>query len=97
VGSWQEREQITKQGGKTTVSVMKVKYLGDEERNGEIYAWVETEVSSFKVKKKGRKQTGDTSYIKMLMKKSLLQGDVVNSIGNFSASVPGETKLTKLC
>lgn len=84
VGAWQEREQVTEQGSKTTITVMKIKYLGDEERGGEAYSWVETEVSSFKVKKNGRKQQGDTAYVKMLLKKSLLQGDVVNSIGNFT-------------
>jgi hypothetical protein len=83
VGSWQEREQVSSQGGKQTVTVMKVKYLGDEERNGETYAWVETELENFKIKKSNRKQTGDTTYVKALLKKSLLRGDVVNSIGNF--------------
>jgi len=84
VGSWQEREQVTEDGGKTSVSIMKLKYLGDEERNGETYSWLETEAKSFKVKKKGRKQQGDTVYMKALIKKSLLEGDVVNSIGNFN-------------
>lgn len=84
VGAWQEREQVTEEGSKTTITVMKIKYLGDEERGGDAYSWVETEVSSFKIKKKGRTQRGDTAYVKILLKKSLLHGDVVNSIGNFS-------------
>lgn len=84
VGSWQEREQSTEKGGKTSVSIMKLKYLGDEERNGVTYAWVETESRTFKVRKKGRQQQGDTVFMKVLLKKSLLEGDVVNSIGNFN-------------
>lgn len=84
VGSWQEREQVTSQNGKQTVSVMKIKYLGDEERDGETFAWIETEARSFKIKKKGRKEQGDTVYMKALIKKGLLEGDVVNSIGNFN-------------
>lgn len=84
VGSWQERETVSTVDGKEAVSVFRVKYLGDEERNGQTYAWVETEIRGFKVKKGERKPLGDPTYVKMLLKKSLLEGDVVNSIGNFS-------------
>jgi hypothetical protein len=84
VGAWQEREQITDQNGKKTVAVTKVKYLGDEERNGETYAWIETEVNNFKVKKDKRKPKGDTMVVKVLIKKSMLEGDVVNAVGNFN-------------
>jgi len=84
VGSWQEREQVTENAGKTTVTVIKTKYLGDEERGGEVYAWVESEITNLKVKKSDRKPMGKPVYVKVLLKKSVLEGDVVNSIGNFS-------------
>ena len=84
VGSWQEREQAVEDGGKESVSVMRVKYLGDEERGGEAFAWIETEMSSFKVKKGQRKPQGDRVAVKFLMKKSLLEGDVVNAVGAFN-------------
>jgi len=85
VGSWQEREMVvTNEKGKQSVSVMRVSYLGDEDRNGEKYAWIETQMSNYKVKKKGRKQQGDPIYIKVLMKKSVLKGDIANALGNFN-------------
>jgi hypothetical protein len=84
VGSWQEREQVTTDGKKQTVTVMRVKYLGDEDRGGETYSWIENEIASFKIKKGKRKPQGDPMVVKILMKKSLLQGDVVNAIGNFN-------------
>ena len=84
VGSWQEREQVVEDGGKESVSVVRVKYLGDEERGGETFAWIETEMSNFKVKKGQRKPQGEPMAVKFLMKKSLLEGDVVNAVGAFS-------------
>jgi hypothetical protein len=84
VGSWQEREQVVQDGGKETVTVVRVKYLGDEERGGETFAWIETEMSNFKVKKGQRKPQGEPMAVKFLMKKSLLEGDVVNAVGAFS-------------
>jgi hypothetical protein len=84
VGSWQEREMITTEGNKQNVTVMRVKYLGDEERGGETFSWIENEITNFKVKKDKRKPQGDPMYVKILIKKSLLEGDVVNAIGNFN-------------
>jgi len=84
VGSWQEREQVTDDEGKQLVTVMRIKYLGDEERNGEALSWIETEMTSYKVKKGQRKQQGDRIAVKFLMKKSLLEGDVVNAVGAFN-------------
>jgi len=85
VGSWQEREQVTTdQKGKQTVLVMRISYLGDEEREGEVYAWIETEMNSYHVKKNDRKQQGDTIYTKVLMKKSILQGDIANAVNDFN-------------
>jgi len=95
IGSWQEREQIqTDAKGKQTVMVMRMSLLGEEKRNGEVYVWVENEINSFKMKKKGRKQTGDPIYVKVLMKKSLFEGDVINSLNNlnnFAAEVIMQT------
>jgi hypothetical protein len=84
VGAWQEREQTTTRGGKEVVTVMRIKYLGDEERDGETYAWIENEMASFKVKKDRRKPQGDPVYVKFLVSKSVLEGDVVNAIGAFN-------------
>jgi hypothetical protein len=85
VGSWQEREQITTdEKGKQTGSTLRISYLGQEERDGEIYVWTEMETNNFKVKKKGRKPQGDPVYVKVLMKKSVLEGDISNSLSNFS-------------
>ncbi len=85
VGSWQEREQtMTDEDGKQIVTVMRISYLGEEERDGELYVWTEMEMNSFKVKKKGRKPQGDPVFIKVLMKKSVFEGDVANALGNFN-------------
>lgn len=85
VGSWQEREQITTdEDGKQTGSVMRISYLGDEDRGGESYVWVEMEMNNFKIKKKGRKAQGDPIYIKILTKKSAFEGDIANALGNFN-------------
>jgi len=85
VGSWQEREQVmTDEDGKQIVTVMRISYLGEEEREGEAYVWIEMEMNNFKVKKKGRKSQGDPVYIKVLTKKSALDGDIANALGNFN-------------
>ena len=85
IGSWQEREHTTTdEKGKQTVMVMRIGYLGDEERGGEAFAWIEMEMNNYKVKKDKRKPQGDTLYMKVLMKKSALEGDITNALGNFN-------------
>lgn len=85
VGSCQEREQITiDEDGKQTGSAMRIAYLGDEDRGGELFSWVEMEMNNFKVKKKGRKPQGDTIFIKILMKKSAFEVDIANALSNFN-------------
>lgn len=85
VGSWQEREQITTdEKGKQSATTMRISYLGGEDRDGEAYVWVEMEMNNFKVKKKGRKPQGDPVYMKILMKKSMIEGDIANALGNFN-------------
>ncbi len=85
VGSWQEREQVqTDAKGKQTVTVMKMSFLGEEERGGEPFIWIENEITTFKVKKSGRKPTGEPVVMKALMKKSLFEGDVINSLSNLN-------------
>lgn len=85
VGSWQEREQImTDEKGKQIVTDMKISYLGDEERGGEAFVWVEMEMRNFKVKKNKRKPQGDPVFVKVLMKRTALEGDIANALGNFN-------------
>ncbi len=86
VGSWQEREMVTTDAkGQQTVTVMKTKYLGDEQRGGTAYAWIETEVQGYEVKKDGkRKAQGELMVMKALVARSVFAGDTSNVVANLS-------------
>jgi hypothetical protein len=85
VGSWQERQLTTTDDkGKETLTVTRVKYLGDETRGGEALAWIETELTNYTIKKDERKQQGEPISMKILMRKSLLEGDIANALGNLN-------------
>jgi len=84
VGSWQLREDTTtNHKGKQTVTLIRTSMVGKEQRGNEQYYWVEMEVESFKVSKKGkRKQKGDKMIVKSLMSASLFSSDPANAINN---------------
>ena len=86
VGSWQLRETITTDHkGKKRVSVLRTSLIDAEKRGGEPYVWIETEVTNYKLKKKGeRKKDGDTAVVKVLVKESALRGDPANIVNNLS-------------
>jgi hypothetical protein len=84
VGSWQVREEITTDHkGRKTGSIFRSSVVGTEVRDGEPHYWVEMEIESFKISKKGkRKPQGDTVIMKSLVSESTLTGDPANVLGN---------------
>ena len=84
VGSWQVREEITTDHkGRKTGSTIRSSLVGEEERNGEKHYWIEMEIDSFKISKKGkRKKQGDPVIMKSLVAASTLNGDPANVMGN---------------
>lgn len=85
VGSWQEREQTTTDAkGKETVTVMRISLVGEEERGGESFVWIEMAMDNYKVKRGKRKSMGEAVAVKYLTKKSVMEGDIANGLGNFN-------------
>ena len=85
VGSWQLRQEVTTDHkGKQQLSEIKTSLVGEENRGGVDYVWVEMSMKAYKMKKGGKdKQTGDKTVIKVLLEKSLLKGkpeDVFNNM-----------------
>lgn len=82
-GSWVVSEVTTTDDkGKQTVTVTRQKFLGSEQRDGQTYYWLETEMDSFKVKKGERKADGDHIVMKVLVSKEAMNSDPANVINN---------------
>lgn len=84
MGSWQLREDTTTDHkGRSQVGVMRTSMLAKEQRNGENHYWVEMEMNSFKVSKKGkRKKDGDSVVFKVLIAESAFSADPGNIMMN---------------
>jgi hypothetical protein len=82
-GSWVVSEvTTTDHKGKQTVMITRQKFLGSEQRGGQTYYWLETEMDSFKVKKGKRKADGDQVVMKVLVSKEAMNSDPANVINN---------------
>lgn len=82
-GSWVVSEiTTTDDKGKQTVATTKQKFLGSEQRGGQTYYWLETELDNFKVKKGKRKADGDHVVMKVLVSKEAMSSDPANVINN---------------
>ncbi len=85
VGSWQLRQEIMQDSdGRPQYAEVKTSMVGEEERDGIDYVWVEMVRDSFRYKngQKGKK-AGDTVIVKILLEASLLKGnpeDVFNNM-----------------
>ena len=92
VGSWQLREDTTTDHkGRSQLSVLRTSMLAKEQRNGEDHYWVEMEMNSFKVSKKGkRKETGDAVIFKVLIAQSAFNsnpGNIMMNLQGFGAEM----------
>lgn len=84
-GSWQEREVVTTDAnGRESLSVMRFKHLGQEERRGVAHVWIETESQAYRLKGDKRKPSGDRLVMKALVPLSVMQGDIGNVMSNLS-------------
>ena len=88
VGSWQLREDTNiNHKGKQTITRLRTSMVGEEKRNNKQYYWVETEIETFKVSKKGkRKQKGNVVIVKSLLASDLFNRDPANIINNLRGS-----------
>jgi hypothetical protein len=82
VGSWQLREDITTDHkGRQMATQVRSAIVGKEMRGAETHYWLEMEIESFKLNKKGkRKQQGDALIIKSLVAESVLNAKAENVI-----------------
>ena len=82
-GSWALREvTTTDHKGRQTVSIIKQKYLGSEQRQNQVYYWLETEVDNYKLKKGKRKRDGEHMVLKVLVSKEAMDSDPANVVNN---------------
>jgi len=73
-GSWALREiTTTDHKGKQTVAVMRQKYLGSEQRQGQTYYWLETEMDNYKLKIGKRKPEGEHTVLKVLVSEKAMK------------------------
>ncbi len=90
-GSWAVREiTMTDHKGRQSVIVMKQKFLGSEQREGQTYYWLETEMDNYKLKKGKRKRDGEHMIMKVLVSKEAMNSDpanVVNNLQGFSQEI----------
>lgn len=83
VGGWALREvTTTDHKGRQTVAVVKQKYLGSEQRDGQVYYWLETEMDNYKLKKGKRKRDGEHVVLKVLVPAEVMSSDPANVINN---------------
>jgi len=87
VGSWQLREDMTTdQKGRQTIATTRSSLVGEEMRDGERHFWLEMQIDTFKVDRKGkRKPKGDTAIVKTLVAESAFSADPANTLGNVRA------------
>ena len=82
-GSWALREiTTTDHKGKQTVAVVRQKYLGSEQRQGQTYYWLETEMDNYKLKKGKRKPEGEHTVLKVLVSEEAMNSDPANVVNN---------------
>jgi len=82
-GSWAVREvTTTDHKGRQTVTVTRQKYLGSEQRQGQTYYWLETEMDNYKLKKGKRKPEGEHMVMKVLVSKEAMNSDPANVVNN---------------
>ncbi len=77
------RETITTDHkGHQTVAVVRQKCLGSEQRQGQTYYWLETEVDNYKLKKNKRKPNGEHMVFKVLVSEEAMNSDPANVVNN---------------
>lgn len=82
-GSWALREIKTiDHKGRQTVMVVKQKYLGSEQRQGQTYYWLETEMDNYRIKKDKRKPEGEHTVLKVLVSEEAMSSDPANVVNN---------------
>ena len=82
-GSWAVREvTTTDHKGRQNVLIMKQKFLGSEQRGGQVYYWLETEMDNYKLKKGKRKRDGEHMVLKVLVSKEAMSSDPANVVNN---------------
>ncbi len=83
-GSWAVREiMTTDHKGRRSVSIIRQKFLGSEQRQGQTHYWLETEMDNYKLKKKGkRKRDGEHTVMKVLVSKEAMRSDPANVVNN---------------
>lgn len=82
-GSWQVREQTsTNQKGERTTTLVRTSLVGTEQRDGEPCLWIETEVLTTTVDKKGKAKQGQPILGKALVKRSAFELDSSNAVRN---------------
>ncbi len=82
-GSWATREiTTTDHKGRQTVMIIKQKNLGSEQRQGQAYYWLETEMDNYKLKKGKRKRDGEHMVMKMLVSEEAMNSDPANVVNN---------------
>lgn len=82
-GGWALREvTTTDHKGRQTVLVIKQKYLGSEQREGQAYYWLESEMDSYKLKKGQRKREGEHTVVKALVPQTAMSSDPANVLNN---------------
>ena len=84
VGSWQLRQELTTDDrGRQSAQEVRTSIVGEEERDGIAYVWVEMVMQPYSVDKKGnQKPSGDRTIIKTLVEKQLFSGDIANVFNN---------------
>jgi len=55
---------------------------GSEQRDGQVYYWLETEVDNYKLKKGKRKRDGEHVVLKVLVPEEVMNSDPANVINN---------------
>ena len=82
-GSWALREvTTTDHKGRQTILVITQKFLGSEQRQGQTYYWLESEMDNYKLKKGKRKREGEHVVLKVLVSKEAMSSDPANVINN---------------
>jgi len=82
-GSWALHEATTTdQKGRQTVLIIRQKYLGSEQRQGQTYYWLESEMDNYKLKKGQRKREGEHVVVKVLVPKEAMSADPANVMNN---------------
>ena len=83
VGSWQTRLQTsTNDKGETVAMTITNSLIGEEQRGGEAYVWIESEIQTTKTDKKGKSKASPPVVAKALVKRSAMEGNSPNVMRN---------------